>query len=118
MSNTTENTKIKHNKEEIFSASSLKLIKLLSIIMGLMIILCIIAVIYGIQKKFSEATHNFSEQSIYLKPGHVIRSVTTDAAGGFLLWIYQQDEIEQKQLIMHVDKSGKVKSQLNIKTEE
>ena len=76
--------------------------------MGSMIILCIIAVIYGIQKKFS----------IYLKPGHVIRSVTTDAAGGFLLWIYQQDEIEQKQLIMHVDKSGKVKSQLNIKTEE
>ena len=97
--------------------SSLKLIKLASIIMGVLIILGIIALIYGIQQKLSEPLGNLSEQSIFLEPGQTIRSVTTDAAGGVLLWIHYPSELEQKQLIMHIDKSGTVKSRFHITTE-
>ena len=96
---------------------SLKLIKLATIIMGVLIILGIIALIYGMHQKLSEFTGNLSEQTIFLKPGQIIRSVTTDAAGGILLWIYHPSEIEQKQLIMHIDKSGTVKSHFHIITE-
>ena len=99
------------------SVSSLKLIKLASIIMGVLIILGIIALFYGIKQKLSEPWGNLSEQSIFLEPGQIIRSVTTDAAGGLLLWIHYPGEREQKQLIMHIDKSGKVKSHFHITTE-
>ena len=117
INNTTQNHKITYNKEKVMPVPSLKLIKLATIIMGVLIILGIIALIYGVHQKLSEFTGNLSEQTIFLKPGQIIRSVTTDAAGGILLWIYQPSELEQKQLIMHIDKSGTVKSHFHIITE-
>ncbi len=99
------------------TGSSLKLIKSASIVMGILIILGVIALIFGLQKQFSKVRTNFSELTISLKQGQKIRSVTTDAAGGVLLWIYNPNEAEQKQLIMHVDKSGTVKSHFYVVTE-
>ena len=117
INNKIKKDKITHNEEKIMPVSSLKLIKLASIIMGVLIILGIIALIYGIQQKLSEPWGNFSEQSIFLEPGQIVRSVTTDGAGGVLLWIHYPGELEQKQLIMHIDKSGAVKSHFHITTE-
>ena len=98
------------------SVSSLKLIKSASIIMGVLIILGIIALIFGLQRKFSEITDVFTEATISLNQGQIIHSVTTDAAGGVLLWIHQSEEPMQKQLIMHVDKQGTVKRKFYIMT--
>lgn len=117
MNNTIENVKLTHNKEKIMTASSLKLIKLASIIMGMLIILGIIALIFGLQQKFSEVKSNFSERTIYLKQGQIIQSLATDAAGGILLLIHHPHETEQKQLILSIDKSGTVKSRIYIVTE-
>ena len=99
------------------SVSTLKLIKSASIIMGVLIILGIIALIFGLQSKFSEITDVFNEVTISLKKGEIIHSVTSDAAGGVLLWIHQSEESMQKQLIMHVDKQGNVKRKFYIMTE-
>ena len=116
MNNITESDEITPNKRTIISVSSLRLIKLASIIMGILIILGVIALIFGIQQKLSKTTENIVELSVPLKQGQVIRSVDIDASGGILLWIGNPEASEQKQTILHVDRSGAIKTHFYITT--
>ena len=116
MNNITESDEITPNKRTIISVSSLRLIKLASIIMGILIILGVIALIFGIQQKLSKTTENIVELSVPLKQGHVIRSVDIDASGGILLWIGNPEASDQKQTILHVDRSGAIKTYFYITT--
>ena len=116
MNNITESDEITPNKRTIISVSSLRLIKLASIIMGILIILGVIAVIFGIQQKLSKTTENIVELSVPLKQGQVIRSVDIDASGGILLWIGNPEASDQKQTILHVDRSGAIKTHFYITT--
>ena len=116
MNNITESDEITPNKRTIISVSSLRLIKLASIIMGILIILGVIALIFGIQQKLSKTTENIVELSIPLKQGQVIRSVDIDASGGILLWIGNPEASDQKQTILHVDRSGAIKTHFYITT--
>ena len=84
--------------------------------MGILIILGVIALIFGIQQKLSKTTANIVELSVPLKQGQVIRSVDMDASGGILLWIDNPDASVQKQTILHVDRSGAIKTHFYIKT--
>ena len=116
MDNITESDEITPNKRTIISVSSLRLIKLASIIMGILIILGVIALIFGIQQKLSKTTENIVELSVPLKQGQVIRSVDIDASGGILLWIGNPEASDQKQTILHVDRSGAIKTHFYITT--
>ena len=116
MDNITESDEITPNKRTIISVSSLRLIKLASIIMGILIILGVIALIFGIQQKLSKTTENIVELSVPLKQGQVIRSVDIDASGGILLWIGNPEASVQKQTILHVDRSGAIKTHFYITT--
>ena len=116
MNNITESDEITPNKRTIISVSSLRLIKLASIIMGILIILGVIALIFGIQQKLSKTTENIVELSVPLKQGQVIRSVDIDASGGILLWIGNPEASAQKQTILHVDRSGAIKTHFYITT--
>jgi hypothetical protein len=116
MNNITESDEITPNKRTIISVSSLRLIKLASIIMGILIILGVIALIFGIQQKLSKTTENIVELSVPLKQGQVIRSVDIDASGGILLWIGNPEASDQKQTILHVDRSGAIKTHFYITT--
>ena len=116
MNNITESDEITPNKRTIISVSSLRLIKLASIIMGILIILGVIALIFGIQQKLSKTTENIVELSVPLKQGQVIRSVDIDASGGILLWIGNPEASDQKQTILHVDSSGAIKTHFYITT--
>ena len=116
MNNITESDEITPNKRTIISVSSLRLIKLASIIMGILIILGVIALIFGIQQKLSKTTENIVELSVPLKQGQVIRSVDVDASGGILLWIGNPEASDQKQTILHVDRSGAIKTHFYITT--
>ena len=116
MNNITESDEITPNKRTIISVSSLRLIKLASIIMGILIILGVIALIFGIQQKLSKKTENIVELSLPLKQGQVIRSVDIDASGGILLWIGNPEASDQKQTILHVDRSGAIKTHFYITT--
>ena len=116
MNNITESDEITPNKRTIISVSSLRLIKLASIIMGILIILGVIALIFGIQQKLSKKTENIVELSVPLKQGQVIRSVDIDASGGILLWIGNPEASDQKQTILHVDRSGAIKTHFHITT--
>tara|TARA_B100001939_G_scaffold17967_1_gene14945 strand:+ start:1379 stop:1732 length:354 start_codon:yes stop_codon:yes gene_type:complete len=116
MNNITESDEITLNKRTIISVSSLRLIKLASIIMGILIILGVIALIFGIQQKLSKKTENIVELSVPLKQGQVIRSVDIDASGGILLWIGTPEASDQKQTILHVDRSGAIKTHFYITT--
>ena len=116
MNNITESDEITPNKRTIISVSSLRLIKLASIIMGILIILGVIALIFGIQQKLSKKTENIVELSVPLKQGQVIRSVDIDASGGILLWIGNPEASVQKQTILHVDRSGAIKTHFHITT--
>ena len=116
MNNITESDEITPNKRTIISVSSLRLIKLASIIMGILIILGVIALIFGIQQKLSKTTENIVELSVPLKQGQVIRSVDIDASGGILLWIGNPEASVQKQTILHVDRSGAIKTHFYITT--
>ena len=116
MNNITESDEITPNKRTIISVSSLRLIKLASIIMGILIILGVIALIFGIQQKLSKTTENIVELSVPLKQGQVIRSVDIDASGGILLWIGNPEASVQKQTILHVDRSGAIKTHFHITT--
>ena len=116
MNNITESDEITPNKRTIISVSSLRLIKLASIIMGILIILGVIALIFGIQQKLSKKTENIVELSVPLKQGQVIRSVDIDASGGILLWIGNPEASGQKQTILHVDRSGAIKTHFHITT--
>ena len=116
MNNITESDEITPNKRTIISVSSLRLIKLASIIMGILIILGVIALIFGIQQKLSKKTENIVELSVPLKQGQVIRSVDIDASGGILLWIGNPEASAQKQTILHVDRSGAIKTHFYITT--
>lgn len=84
--------------------------------MGILIILGVIALIFGIQQKLSKKTENIVELSVPLKQGQVIRSVDIDASGGILLWIGNPEASDQKQTILHVDKSGAIKTHFYITT--
>ena len=86
------------------------------LIMGILIILGVIALIFGIQQKLSKTTENIVELSIPLKQGQVIRSVDIDASGGILLWIGNPEASDQKQTILHVDRSGAIKTYFYITT--
>ena len=116
MNDITESDEITPNKRTIISVSSLRLIKLASIIMGILIILGVIALIFGIQQKLSKTTENIVELSVPLKQGQVIRSVDIDASGGILLWIGNTEASNQKQTILHVDRSGAIKTHFYITT--
>ena len=116
MNNITESDEITPNKRTIISVSSLRLIKLASIIMGILIILGVIALIFGIQQKLSKTTENIVELSVPLKQGQVIRSVDIDASGGILLWIGNPEASDQKQTILHMDRSGAIKTHFYITT--
>ena len=116
MNNITESDEITPNKRTIISVSSLRLIKLASIIMGILIILGVIALIFGIQQKLSKKTENIVELSVPLKQGQVIRSVDIDASGGILLWIGNPEASVQKQTILHVDRSGAIRTRFFITT--
>ena len=116
MNNITESDEITPNKRTIISVSSLRLIKLASIIMGILIILGVIALIFGIQQKLSKTTENIVELSVPLKQGQVIRSVDIDASGGILLWIGNPEASDQKQTILHLDRSGAIKTHFYITT--
>ena len=116
MNNITESDEITPIKRTIISVSSLRLIKLASIIMGILIILGVIALIFGIQQKLSKTTENIVELSVPLKQGQVIRSVDIDASGGILLWIGNPEASDQKQTILHVDRSGAIKTHFYITT--
>ena len=116
MNNITESDEITPNKRTIISVSSLRLIKLASIIMGILIILGVIALIFGIQQKLSKTTENIVELSVPLKQGQVIRSVDIDTSGGILLWIGNPEASDQKQTILHVDRSGAIKTHFYITT--
>ena len=84
--------------------------------MGILIILGVIALIFGIQQKLSKTTENIVELSVPLKQGQVIRSVDIDASGGILLWIGNPEASDQKQTILHVDRSGAIKNFFDITT--
>ena len=84
--------------------------------MGILIILGVIALIFGIQQKLSKTTANIVELSVPLKEGQVIRSVDMDASGGILLWIGNPEASDQKQTILHVDRSGAIKNYFYITT--
>ena len=116
MNDITESDEITPSKRTIISVSSLRLIKLASIIMGILIILGVIALIFGIQQKLSKTTENIVELSVPLKQGQVIRSVDIDASGGILLWIGNPEASDQKQTILHVDRSGAIKTHFYITT--
>ena len=116
MNNITESDEITPNKRTIISVSSLRLIKLASIIMGILIISGVIALIFGIQQKLSKTTKNIVELSVPLKQGQVIRSVDIDGSGGLLLWISNPEASDQKQTILHVDRSGAIKTHFHITT--
>ena len=116
MNNITESDEITPSRRNIISVSFLRLIKLASIIMGILIILGVIALIFGIQQKLSKTNENIVELSVPLKQGQVIRSVDIDASGGILLWIGNPDASDQKQTILHVDRSGAIKTHFNITT--
>ena len=84
--------------------------------MGILIILGVIALIFGIQQKLSKTTANIVELSVHLKEGQVIRSVDIDGSGGLLLLISNPEASDQKQTILHVDRSGAIKTHFHITT--
>ena len=115
MNNTPERPEITPHKQAAMSDKSLKLVKIASIIMGILIIFGFIALIFGLQQKLSNTTDAYSEVEIYLSEGQKILSVSPDAQGGILLWIENSNASDNKQLIQHIDKSGLVKRRLFIK---
>jgi hypothetical protein len=114
MNNTPERPEITPNKQAAMSDKSLKLVKMASIIMGILIIVGFIALIFGLQQKLSDTTDAYSEVEISLSEGQKILSVSPDAQGGIVLWIENSNASDMKQLIQHIDKSGIVKSQFFI----
>ena len=114
MNNTPERPKTTPNKQRAMSDKSLKLIKIASIIMGVLIIFGFIGLIFGLQQKLSVTTDAYSEVEISLYQGQKILSVSPDQKGGILLWIENLNASDTKQIIQHIDKSGIVKSQFFI----
>ena len=114
MNNTPERPEITPNKQAAMSDKSLKLIKMASITMGILIIFSFIALIFGLQQKLSDTADPYFEFEISLSEGQKIRSVSSDADGGMLLWIENSNASDKKQLIKHIDKSGIVKKQFFI----
>ena len=114
MNNTPERPKTTPNKQRAMSDKSLKLIKIASIIMGVLIIFGFIGLIFGLQQKLSVTTDAYSEVEISLSQGQKILSVSQDPNGGILLWIENLNASDTKQIIQHIDKSGIVKSQFFI----
>tara|TARA_B100001057_G_C22490469_1_gene810039 strand:+ start:227 stop:580 length:354 start_codon:yes stop_codon:yes gene_type:complete len=114
MNNTPERPKTTPNKQRAMSDKSLKLVKIASIIMGVLIIFGFIGLIFGLQQKLSVTTDAYSEVEISLSQGQKILSVSPDPKGGILLWIENLNASDTKQIIQHIDKSGIVKSQFFI----
>ncbi len=115
MNNTPERLETTPNKQGAMTDKLLKLVKMASIIMGILIIFGFIALIFGLQQKLSDKTDAYSEVEIFLSEGQKILSVSPDAQGGILLWIENSNASDNKQLIQHIDKSGLVKRRLFIK---
>ena len=114
MNSTPKRPRITPHKQEAISDKSLKLIKMASIIMGVLIIFGIIALIFGLQQKLLDTEDAYSEVKISLSEGQKILSVSSDAQGGILLWIENSNSSDTKQLIRHIEKTGNVKSQFFI----
>ena len=114
MNNTPERLETTPNKKGAMTDKLLKLVKMASIIMGILIICGFVALIFGLQQKLSDSGDTFSEAEIFLSEGQKILSVSSDAHGGILLWIENSNTSDTKQLIQHIDKSGIVKSQFFI----
>jgi len=114
MNNTPERLEKTPNKQGAMTDKLVKLLKMASIIMGILIIFGFIALIFGLQQKLSDTTDANSEVKIFLSKGQKILSVIPDAQGGILLWIENSNASDTKQLIQHIDKSGIVKSQFFI----
>ena len=106
MNNTPERLETTPNKRGAMTDKLLKLVKMASIIMGVLIIFGFIALIFGLQQKLSDTTDAYSEVEIFLSEGQKILSVSPDAKGGILLWIENSNASDAKQLIQHIDKSG------------
>ena len=114
MHDTSNSEEITPNKHASMSDKSLKMIKLASIIMGILIILGVIALVFGLQQKLSYTNDPFSEYSIYLSEGQKIISVSSDGEGGVLLWIENTSIADGEQLIQQFDKSGNLRRQYKI----
>ena len=115
MNYTPESLETTPNKQGAMSDKSLKLVKMASIIMGILIIFGFIVLIFGLLQKLSDTTDAYSEVEISLSEGQKILSVSPDAQGGILLWIENSNASDTKQLIQHIDQSGLVKRRLFIK---
>ena len=115
MNNTPERLETTPNKQGAMSDKLLKLVKMASIIMGILIIFGFVALIFGLQQKLSDTTDDYSKVEISLSEGQRILSVSPDAQGGILLWIENSNASDTKQLIQHIDKSGLVKRRFFIK---
>ena len=115
MNNTPERLETTPNKKGAMTDKLLKLVKMASIIMGILIIIGLIALIFGLQQKLSDTPDAYSEVEIFLSEGQKILSVTPDAKGGILLWIENSNASDTTQLIQQIDKSGLVKRRLFIK---
>ena len=115
MNNTPERLEKTLNKQGVMTDKFLKLVKMASIVMGILIIFGFIALIFGLQQKLSDTKDAYSEVEIFLSKGQKILSVIPDAQGGILLWIENSNASDTKQLIQHIDKSGLVKRRLLIK---
>ena len=116
MNNTPERLKITPNKKTIISDKSMKFIKIASIVMGVLIILSLVTLIYGIKQKLSVPAELSSKVEISLSKGEKILSVSADADGGILLWIENSSTTQKKLLIKHINKVGTVVRQFSINT--
>ena len=111
MNNTPESSEIIPNKQTTISDKSVKFIKMASILMGVLIIIGLVAFIFGVRQKLLVPAELFSEVEISIAEGEKILSVSPDGEGGILLWIENSSSPDKEQYIKHVNKVGIVVKQ-------